>query len=485
MIDGLHQSYFACGTGGSFHSATEGECAMPEKWPEAHQDGQREAAPMLLASCLALILSVATGLAQQPEAPPQTGPQPDRAVSLADFADAVEDGDWAPALQAAIDSFASEDSTQVGGTLTIPPGVYPISRPVTLGTARGQWGLHIFGYGATLLGTEALDTYEMPEREPEEEPLGVPILIVHGMDGIEGGNFCIEGLTFDRENRGSGVGVSLPMGQGVAKNTTFRSIKVIGQGVGVHINYQWQIFFAECMFRGNGRGMIIQNHGNNIGITNCTFRRNNYDGLVIGRDRGQWGSNAQHISGTIFEANKGYGLLLLTSAQTVVTGCYFEANGNHLGVMTPWETTIDTNLFWGYYGHGWRRNDFSDNACVVIRGAKRLQMRNNHYAAVSAWFRQPEDGGRWEYVPVPPGPAGVKETAPPEPEQEAGFVYEQRPVAIMIDGTLSGDFVLDALPIVHQDATVVTENIPSDRVLTYFGYNQAANQFEERSLLQQ
>lgn len=430
-----------------------------------------------------IALSAVPCAAQDELQPTVPGPQPGRTVSLADFAHAADGDDWAPALQAAIDSFAADDPALMGGSLLIPPGVYPIGQPVTLGTARGQWGLHIIGYGATLLGTEALDAFEMGEREPEEVELGIPILSIHGMEGIEGGNFCIEGLTFDRRQRGNGIGVSLPMGHGVAKNTTFRSVKVISQNVGVHINYQWQIFFAECMFRGNQRGMIIQNHGNNIGITNCTFRRNHYDGLVIGPDRGQWGSNAQHISGTIFEANKGYGLKLLTSAQTVVTGCYFEANGNHLGVMTPWETTIDTNLFWGYYGHGWRRDDFSDNACVVIRGAKRLQMRNNKYAAVQAWFRRAEDGERWEYVPVPPGPAGVKETAPPEPAQEEGFVYEKRPVAIMIAGTLEGDFVFDAAPTVHQDAEIRTTTIARDLGLSYYRYNEETNLFEERSLL--
>jgi hypothetical protein len=364
-----------------------------------------------------------------------------------------------------------------------PSGVYPIGSPITLGTARGQWGLQITGYGATLLGTPTLDEYEVPGAEPEEQELGAPILRIHGVEGIEGGNYAIEGLSFDRQQRGNGVGISLPMGHRVAKNTTFRSVKVTGQNVGVHINYQWQVFFTECMFRGNQRGMIIQNHGNNIGITNCTFRRNHYDGLVIGPDRGQWGSNAQHISGTIFEANKGYGLLLLSSAQTVVTGCYFEANGNHLGVMTEWETTIDTSLFWGYYGHGWRRDDFSDNACVVIRGAKNLQMRNNRYAAVNAWFRRPADGQRWEYVPVPPGPGGVSEKAPPDPEQQEGFVYEQQPVGILIDGTLEGNFVLDALPTVHQNASIITTAIAKDTGLTYYRYDEATNRFEERSLL--
>lgn len=438
---------------------------------------------MILALCVAIVLTVAPCLAQDQPDGPEAGPRPVRSASLADFADHVENGDWAPALQAAIDSFSSADPDIVGGTLTIPPGVYPIGSPVTLGTDTGQWGLHITGYGATLVGTPALDAYEMGEREPEEAELGVPILSIHGVEGIEGGNYCFEGLTFSREERGNGVGISMPWGHGVAKNTTFRSIRVFGQNVGVHINYQWQVFFAECTFRGNQRGMLIQNHGNNIGITNCTFRRNNYHGLVIGPDRGQTASNAQHISGCIFEANKGYGMLLLSSAQTFVGGCYFEANGNHLGVMTPWQTTIDTNLFWGFYGHGWRNSDFPSNACVVVRGAKRLQMRNNHYAAVSAWFRRPEDGERWEHVPMPPGPSGVKEHAPPDPEQEEGFVYENRPVPILITGTLDGDFVFDALPEVHQDATIETRAIARDTALSYLLYDEATNRFGEKSLI--
>jgi len=440
---------------------------------------------MVLALCLMLALTAAPCLAQDAGAEPAAGPRPARTVSLTDFADAVDGADWAPALQAAINSFASDDPTQVGGTLTIPPGVYPIGRPVVLGTDTGQWGLHITGYGATLVGTPELDAFEMGEREPEEAELGVPILSIHGVDGFEGGNYCIEGLTFSREQRGNGVGISMPWGHGVAKNTTFRSVRVFGQNVGVHINYQWQIFFAECTFRGNQRGMLIQNHGNNIGITNCTFRRNHHHGLVIGPDRGQTASNAQHISGSIFEANKGYGILLLSSAQTFVGGCYFEANGNHLGVMTPWQTTIDTNLFWGYYGHGWRNSDFASNACVVVRGAKRLQMRNNHYAAVQGWFRRPEDAERWEYVPVAPGPAGVKEHAPPDPQQEEGFIYEQRPVPILITGTLEGDFVFDALPEVHQDASIVTTTIAKDTGLTYYRYDETTNRFGVETLVDQ
>lgn len=431
----------------------------------------------------ALMLLALPCLAQDaPELPP-AGPRAAETVSVGDFAHLAGERDWSPAIQAAIEAHSTGDPAQVGGTVFLPPGRYPVSQPITLGTDPGQWGLRLIGYGATLVGTTELDAFEMEEREPEEEQIGVPILSIHGVEGIEGGNYLIEGLSFDREVRRSGVGISLPMGRGVAKNTTFRSVKVSGQNVGVHINYHWQIFFSECMFRGNDTGMVIQNHGNNIGIVNCSFRRNHHHGLVIGPDRGQWGSNAGHVSGSIFEANKGYGLLLLSSAQTVVTGCYFEHNGNHLGIMTPWEVTIDTNLFWGYYGHGWRRNEFSDNACVVIRGARRLQMRNNHYARTEAWFRRPDDGQRWEYVPVPPGPQGVREKAPPEPEREDGFIYEQRPVAIMIAGTLDGDLVLDSLPTVHHEAEIVTTAIARDTGLSYYRYDETTASFEERSLL--
>ncbi len=405
----------------------------------------------------------------------------DGAVSVQDFADHVTDGDWAPAIQAALDSF--DDAEHPGGTLVFPPGAYRVDSPIHLGTRPGQWGLHLLGYGATLVGSAALNALDWSHVEPEEAEHGAPILVVSGVDGIEGGNYCVEGLTFDREERGNGVGISLPWDGTVAKNTTFRSIKVAGQKVGVHINYQWQVFFAECMFRGNQTGMIIQNHGNNIGITNCTFRRSHYHGLVIGPDRGQTASNGQHISGSIFEANKGYGILLLSSAQTFIAGNYFEANGNHIGVLTPWQTTIDTNLFWGFYGHGWRRNPFSDNAAIVVQGARRLQLRNNHYAAIEAWFRRPEGGTRWEYVPVPPGPSGVPEHAPPEPEQEAGFEYEQRPVPVLIAGRLEGDFVFDTVPEVHHEATIEATRIARDVGMEYLQYNAETNRFEERSLL--
>lgn len=439
---------------------------------------------MLTTLLIAFLLLPAASWADDTTAEePPPGPRGDASVSVADFADRVEDGDWAPAIQAAIDSFSSGDAARASGSVVIPPGTYPVGRPIRLGPDPGHWGLRLTGYGAKLVGLSALDERVMPEAEPEEAEHGVPILVVQGTEGVEGGNYVIEGLTLDREGGHAGVGISVPWAGPVPKGTTFRSVRVLGQKVGVHINHSWQIYFSECLFRGNDIGMVIQNHGNNIGITNCVFRRNHYHGLVIGPDRGQTASNAQHISGSIFEANKGHGILLLDGAQTFIAGNYFEANGNHIGVHTIWQTTIDTNLFWGFYGHGWRRNEFSDNAAIVVRGARRLRLRNNHYAATSAWFRRPEDGQRWEYVPVPPGPAGVRQHAPPQPEQEPGFVYEQRPVAILVAGTLAGDHVFDAVPEVHHEATVQTTRIAADTGLSYYEYDPATNRFDERSLL--
>lgn len=407
----------------------------------------------------------------------------DGRVDVRQFSESVVDGDWSRAIQAAVDSVSEANGFTGGATVFLPPGTYRIDQPITLGGDRGQWGLHLLGHGATLVGTEKLDQHPWADGEPEETKLGVPILVVRGVEGFEGSGFCIEGLQLSREARATGVGISFPKSDRVPKGTSLRNVRVFGQNVGIHINLCWQIYFSDCIFRGNDIGMIIQNHGNNIGLVNCIFRRNHHHGLVIGPDRGQTASNGQHISNCIFESNKGYGMLLLSSAQTVIAGNYFEANGNDIGVMTPWQTTIDTNLFWSSYGHGWRRNEFSDNAHIVVKGARRLRIRNNHYAAVNAWFRRKEDGGRWEYVPVPPGPVGTRERALPTPEKETGFEYEERPVSILIAGHFAGDHVFDALPAVHHEARIEATRIARDTGLDYYEYDPETNLFVMRSLL--
>ncbi len=404
-------------------------------------------------------------------------------IDVRRFADRVQDGDWSPAIQAAIDAVREEDGFTAGATIFFPPGTYRVDRTLILGGDRAHGGLHLLGYGATLLGSVALDGQPLPydEPEPEEKEAGVPILLLRKPPGVEWADYVIEGLRFSRQQK-NGCAIAVPWND-VPKQTSFRRAIVQGQKIGVHIPYAWQFSFTDCSFRGNDIGMQIRSHGNHINIAGCEFRRNHYHGLVIGPDRGQWASNVQHISGCIFEANKGYGVLLRSSAQTVLTGNYFEGNGTSIGVYTPWEVTIDTNLFWGYYGHGWRHSRFPDNAHIVVSGCQRLHLRNNRYAAVTAWFRRPEEGTRWEYVPRPPGPEGVETKKPAPPEQEPGFVYEERPVSVLIDGTFGGRYVFDTAPEIGPQGKIKTTRMIRDTGLEYYEYHPESNRFELKSLL--
>jgi len=197
---------------------------------------------------------------------------------------------------------------------------------------------------------------------------------------------------------------------------------------------------------------------------------------VIGPDRGSWGSNGQHISGSIFEANKGYGIWLRSSGQTKIAGNYFEANGNDIGVFTPYaNTTIDTNFFWGKYGHKWHMNEYSDNAHVVLKGLERVQLRNNLYREVTAWVRRKEGTKRWEYVP---------RTGDEKPEQQTGYEYEERPCGILVVGKLeSKGCVFDAVPVVHHNAKIIQKHVAADDGLSYFEYDEQTNQFIQKSLV--
>lgn len=239
-------------------------------------------------------------------------------IDVRRFADRVRDGDWSPAIQAAIDAVREEDGFTAGATVFFPPGTYRVDRTLILGGDRAHGGLHLLGYGATLLGSMALDGQPLPYDEPEEKEAGVPILLLHKPPGVEWADYVIEGLRFSRQQK-NGCAIAVPWND-VPKQTSFRRVIVQGQKIGVHIPYAWQFSFTDCSFRGNDVGMQIRSHGNHINIAGCEFRRNHHHGLVIGPDRGQWASNVQHISGCIFEANKGYGILLRSSAQTVLTG---------------------------------------------------------------------------------------------------------------------------------------------------------------------
>ncbi|MFO7947917.1 MAG: right-handed parallel beta-helix repeat-containing protein [Armatimonadota bacterium] len=404
-------------------------------------------------------------------------------LNVRQFADHVVDGDWAPAIQAAIDSVSRENGFNRGATIFLPPRTYRIDDTIIIGTDPGQYGLHLLGYGAVLHGSAALDARELRDPEPEEAEAGLPVILLKTPGGHEGASYVLEGFTVTRENRRHGTGIAVGWDD-VPKNTTFRNVNVHAQKIGIHIPYAWQFRFRDCVLRSNDIGMQMRSHANNVLIDGCSFRRNHHHGLVIGPDRGQWASNSSHISGCIFEANKGYGLLLQSSGEAVVTGNYFEANGNGIGVFTHWRTTIDTNFFWGYYGHSWRQTPYADDAHIVIGGQNiGLRLRNNQYREVTAWFRRPEEGERWEYVPHPEGPSGVKQHEPRPPEKKPGFVYEERPVGIMVVGTIKGRHVFDAAPAVGPGAKITTERIAADTGLAYFEYDAATNRFVEGSVL--
>lgn len=414
------------------------------------------------------------------------GEQPapdDRVVNVHRFAREARDGDWSRAIQAAVDFVHASNGYDHGGTVLLPAGTYRVDESIVVGGNPAHWGIRIVGYGATLVGSKTLDGQGLSDPEPEAEDKGVPVLVLRDPPGTEGASYCIEGIRLTREQRGQGVGVSVPW-KDVPKNICFRNVKIHGQKVGVHVKYSWQLSFQDCLFRGNQIGMLLQSHGNHVGIVNCAFRRQDLHGLVIGPDRGEWGSNAHHISGSIFEANKGYGICLHSAAQTVITGNYFEANGNHVGVFTPYgEVTIDTNLFWGSYGHGWRRNPYSDDANVVLAGTRKVQLRNNKYARATALFRRKEGEVRWEYVPNPEGPSGVPEDRVKKPEHEPGYEYVERDSGIFVAGGLGEGMVFDALPVVLQGALKDVLRAGSDTGLTYYEYDPASNTFSAKSLL--
>jgi len=323
---------------------------------------------------------------------------------LHSFSHLSEEGDWSPAIQAAIDSVNAENGYVRGTEIYFPPGDYRIDRTIIVGRNPEHWGLRLIGYGARLIGSPVLNSQSQEEKYQErlrtlkgdtlkaladEKELGTAIMELYNPPGYEGAGFVIEGLTFDREGGQNGIGIKVPA-ESVPKGTTFRSIKVFNQEYGIYINYAWQFYFSDCIFRHNRVGIYGRSHFSNVGIINSIFRRNHHHGIELS-NRGQWGSSAIHISGSIFESNKGYGIFDRSSGEVTITGCYFEANGNGIGAF-GWFTTIDTNHFWGSYGEnptahspvefGWKVNPYSDKAHIVVGSPIGIQLRNNRYGKI-------------------------------------------------------------------------------------------------------
>ena len=334
-------------------------------------------------------------------------------VNIKEFSTLVKADDWSGAIQAAIDHISVANGYKNGATIYFPPGIYRIDKPLILGKDRSHHGIHLSGYGAVLLGTKKLDEQPLNYNEREKafkdaksnfnllalpgeldedgKNVGVAILelwnppFVKGTSYTmyEGASFVLEGLTFDREVRSMGVGVKIPA-ETVPKNVTFRDIKVHNQNVGIHINHSYQVRLESCIIRGNKIGLWGRNHFNSVSVINSTFRRNDHHGMVIGPNAGSWGSSAIHIAGNIFEANKGYGILNAGGNQVTVIGNYFEANGNDVGVLTPYgNTTIETNLFWSFFGHGWEINSINDtvvsNKAHIVVSSQNVHIRSNKY----------------------------------------------------------------------------------------------------------
>jgi len=327
-------------------------------------------------------------------------------VNVKDFASRVVDDDWSLAIQAAIDHVTADNGYENGATVFFPPGTYKINRTIRLGKDPAHYGTRLSGYGAVLLGTAALDQqpldYEGRKKALTEKKdrfsldalpgeldfdgnnVGVPILELWDPGSQEGASYVIEGLTFTRESKKQGgVGIKIPA-ETVPKNVTFRDLKIHRQNVAVHINHCYQIRFESCIIRGNQIGIWGRNHFNSVSIVNCSIRRQHRHGVVLGPNANQWGNTGIHIAGTIFEEIKGYGILNLHGNGVKITGNYFEMVGNGIGVLTPfWSTTIDTNAFMSFYGHGWNMNSHrgqlvSDKAHIII-DAPDVQLRNNKY----------------------------------------------------------------------------------------------------------
>ena len=64
-------------------------------------------------------------------------------VSVKDFSHLVADGDWSPAIQAAIDHVSVKNGYENGATILFPPGTYKINKTARLEheQTRGQGGV--------------------------------------------------------------------------------------------------------------------------------------------------------------------------------------------------------------------------------------------------------------------------------------------------------------------------------------------------------
>ena len=363
-------------------------------------------------------------------------------INIKTFSSLVKDGNWSPAIQAAIDSVCVENGFKQGADILFPPGEYRIDDSLILGRKEGQHGTRLMGYGAVLIGSKTLDQrpvdeeyrqrkqkYENPEQLTAGEKrhatflltalpgeldldgkknVGSPILELRHppASGIVG-NFVIQGLTFTRERKFRGVAIKV-LTEAIPKNLEFRDIKVYGQNIGIHINHSYQIRFDNCVIEYNRIGIWGRNHFNSVSIVNSTIRGNTLHGIVIGPNASQWGSTMTYIAGNIIESNQGYGIYNAGGNQVSVVGNYFEANANDVGIFTPYgATTLDTNFMWGsrrtHKKNVVRGQVVSNIARIVADCRSRVIARGNRYhcgdGVVILLFGEMRTGTSFDVIP--------------------------------------------------------------------------------------
>ena len=336
-------------------------------------------------------------------------------VSVRDFSTLTAGDDWAPAIQAAIDHVSSANGFERGATVYFPPGIYRVGRTVILGRNREHHGTRLLGYGAVLVGTKALDAqpldYDERKRAFEKANTRESKFALTALPGeldfsgknvgpailelwqpsrgaspapevlrpstYEGMSLVLEGLTFHREAKTTGVGVKIPA-EHVPKNITFRSVVIHNQNVGIHVNHCYQIRLESCTLRGNTIGIWGRNHFNGISISNSSIRRGIH-GVIIGPNEGTWGSSGIYIAGCVVESLQGYGILSRGGNQVTIVGNYFEANANHIGVETPYGyTTIDTNFFGAV---SWSNREYNRIGDTVVSGVAHIVVNSQNVLA--------------------------------------------------------------------------------------------------------
>lgn len=246
-----------------------------------------------------------TGAAAAAAAPPSQS----KRLSASEFG-VVGDGatDDTQALQTALNAaFAGRD----GGLLTIPPGVYRVTRTLRVETQGKPAGnvTHRAGILAqgVVLQSEIAD--------------GGPVLEIVSRAVIR--YVLIEGLQIQGNGR-EGVGLSINCEQRGCYFYNFCLRDIVAQGCG-------------------GDGLSLIGNVFEGQIFNCYFRDNKGNGAVFGHGKEDTVLSAVHVYGSVFGQNDKHGAALVNGAYDVAFhGCYFLLNAEY-GMAAGMGCTLLTN----------------------------------------------------------------------------------------------------------------------------------------------